>query len=338
MGVLRIGWAMITVLAVLAAAPVAAQHAPDAVHPEYVPGEYRVFTGTGQPATLEDLVAAMGDHEVVFVGERHDDPTGHMLQARMLAGAFESYGSVALSLEFFERDVQPVLDEYLAGLITEHAFLAASRPWARYTTDYRPLVEFSRAHGIDVIAANAPRRYVTRVTRHGRESLHDLPAAALEHLPPLPYGQPSPEYRDQWIQVISAVMRQEGTRCGVPVDDPPAPVGAHDDMGNQLHGQVLWDATMAWWIGRYLEANPGTLVLHLAGSFHVARGTGTPEQLEAYRPGTRAMIVVLRPVDDVAAFEPAPVSEWGDYVIQTEKARTLEAIECRAFLEERGSR
>jgi uncharacterized iron-regulated protein len=304
-----------------------------------------VFTDAGQPTTLEAVVAAMGGHDVVFIGETHDDPTAHWLEAELLKGAWETYGTapadgapprrLALSLEFFERDVQPVLDEYLADLITESAFVAASRPWPRYATDYRPLIEFSREHGIDVIASNAPRRYASRVTRHGRESLEDLPARALAYLPPLPYGQPSREYRDQWIQVISRVMRLEGTRCGVPVHDAPAPVGAHSEMGNQLHTQALWDASMAWWISRYLDAHPRALVLHMVGGFHVARGTGTPEHLAAYRPGASFMIVMLRPVDEVGVFEPAPEGEWGDFVIQTERARTLEAIECRAFLADR---
>jgi uncharacterized iron-regulated protein len=324
-------------------APAAAQAAPDTV---YEPGEYRVFTGAGQPASLDDIVAAMAAHQVVFIGETHDDPTAHMLQARLLERARESYGApspadraprpMALSLEFFERDVQLVLDEYLADLIAESAFLAASRPWPRYETDIRPLVELAKAHGLPVIAANAPRRYATRVTRHGRESLHDLPALALDHLPPLPYPQPSDAYRDQWIAVMADVMQQEGTRCGIPVDHPPAPVGAHARMGNQLHAQTLWDASMAWWIARHLDQHPEALVLHLSGGFHVARGTGTPELLETYRPGTRHMIVMIRPVEELDAFEPAPDGEWGDFVIQTERARTMEAIECRAIREAHG--
>ncbi|MGD2071747.1 MAG: ChaN family lipoprotein [Gemmatimonadota bacterium] len=313
----------------------------------YAPGEYRVFTGDGDPSSIDDLVAAMGPHSVVFIGETHDDPTGHLLEKVLLERAWAAYGPparaeggtarpVALSLEFFQRDVQPILDEYLEGLITEESFRNDSRPWPRYETDYRPLIEFSKENGLDVIAANAPRRYVTRVTRHGRESLRDLGPRALESLPPLPYGQPSEAYRNQWIQVISEVMEQEGTRCGVPVDNPPAPPGSHANMGNQLHSQVLWDATMAWSVARYLESHPDALVVHMVGGFHVARGTGIPEHLETYRPGASYMIVMLRPVEDIDAFEPAPEGRWGDYVIQTDGSRTLEAIECREFRREHG--
>lgn len=325
-----------------------------AVDSAYVAGAYSVFTRAGEPATLDDVVAEMGRHEVVFIGETHDDPTGHMLEAELLRRAYEAYGTpasgdtpgdaarpVALSLEFFEHDVQLVLDEYLAGLITEKAFRSDSRPWERYQTDYRPLIEFAKEKGLVVVAANAPRRYATRVTLHGRESLESLGPEALATLAPLPYGQASEAYKQQWIQQISEVMEQEGKKCGVPIDQLPAgveggpappPPGAHAMMGNQLQSQVLWDATMAWWANDELLRHPDALVLHMVGSFHVERGTGIPEQLERYRPGASRMIVVLRPVEDVETFEPAPQGEWGEFVIQTDKSHTLEEIECSRLL------
>jgi len=320
----------------------------------YVAGEYQVFTGAGAPASIADIIAEMGRHQVVFVGETHDDPTGHMLEAELLQRAYDAYGAegandsaprpVVLSLEFFERDVQPILDEYLSGLITEQSFRAASRPWPRYETDYRPMIEFAREHGLAVIAANAPRRYVTRVGMYGRESLNDLSPEARQTLAPLPYGQPSEEYRRQWIQTIMEVMKEEGMKCGLPIPAPAdgdaavqarAPVGTHAEMGNQMHSQVLWDATMAYAISLALAARPNALVLHMVGGFHVERGTGTPEHLEAYRPGTSRMIVLLRPAKDIDTFEPAPDGQWGDFVIQTDASRTLEEIECREYLAKR---
>lgn len=333
--------------AVLIALPLAAQDSsPGVGDTAYVAGEYRVFAGDGTPAALDDIAAAMAAVEVVFVGETHDDPTGHWLELELLQRAHDAVGadttvenprSATLSLEFFQRDAQPILDEYLAGLITEKAFLAASRPWPRYQTDYRPMIEFAKEQGLAVVAANAPRRYANRVTRLGRESLSDLSADALATLAPLPYGQPSKAYRDQWIQTIMAVMEEENMKCGKPiVDSTPADSGAggqhqsaHGNMGNQLHSQVLWDATMAYWINDHLVRRPDDLVLHMVGSFHVARGTGIPEQLERYRPGTTSMIVMLRAVEDITTFEPAPSGTWGDFVIQTDQSRTLEAIECR---------
>lgn len=329
---------LLPALLLLPALPARAQ-TPPAADTAYVAGAWRVYTGAGAPATLDDVVRAMAAQQVVFIGETHDDPTAHLLELELLKAAADAHGGsrpVALSLEFFERDVQLPLDEYLAGRISETSFRSDARPWPRYQADYRPLVEYAKERGLAVIAANAPRRYVTKVTREGRASLSELSDQAKAFLPPLPYGQPSPAYRDQWIAVISAVMEQEGTRCGVPVERAPAPPGSHRNMGNQLDAQVLWDAAMADAIARHLAGRRDALVLHMVGGFHVERGTGTPEQLQAYAPGTRFMVVSIRPVDDVYGFEPAPAGTWGDFVIQTEKARTLEAIECRQFRARQG--
>jgi uncharacterized iron-regulated protein len=318
-------------------------------HPDYVPGEYRVFSGDGRSATMDDIVAAMGRNEVVFIGETHDDPTGHALEAELFRRAYETYGmgtddaeatrSVTASLEFFQHDAQPILDEYLAGLISESTFRAASRPWPRYQTDYRPIVEYAKEHELSVVAANAPRRYTNRVTRLGREALWDLSAEARASLAPLPYAKASRAYLDQWVMTMSSVMEQEQMKCGVPIEQEAsdeegaashqAPMGNHGNSGNLLDGQVLWDATMAYWISDHLVRNPDALVLHMVGSFHVARGTGTPEHLTRYRPGASSMIIMMRSVEDIDQFEPAPAGEWGDFVIQTDQAHTLEAIECR---------
>lgn len=333
-------------LGLLIALPARAQDSsPSVGDTAYVAGEYRVFRGDGSPASLDDVVAAMGSHEVVYVGETHDDPTAHFLENELLTRAYATYGApaaesgaearpIALSLEFFQRDVQPILDEYLDGLITEKAFLKDSRPWPRYETDYRPMIEFSRENELAVVAANSPRRYASRVTLHGRESLADLSAEAKATLAPLPYGEASEEYRAQWIQMIIKVMEEERMKCGEPIPEAelaalPSGGNAHGNMGGQLHSQVLWDATMAYWLTDHLVRHPDALVLHMVGSFHVARGTGIPEQVERYRPGTSSMIVMLRAVSDIDAFEPAPAGEWGEFVIQTDESRTLEALECR---------
>ena len=65
-----------------------AQDASPELDSAYVAGEYRVFTGAGASASIDDIIAEMGRHQVVFIGETHDDPTGHMLEAELLKAAF----------------------------------------------------------------------------------------------------------------------------------------------------------------------------------------------------------------------------------------------------------
>jgi len=299
-------------------------------------GEYRVFTGSGEETNLDAIVSAMADRNVVFIGESHNDLTGHFLELELLSRAFEAYGGspserpVVLSVEMFERDVQYVVDEYLDDLITEDQFQRSSRPWTEYETDYKPMVEFAKENGLRVIAANAPRRYANRVTRHGRDALLELSPRAQETLPPLPYAMPSAEYKAQFRQAMVDAMEDMRERCPMPPAmargargdsaRPAMPMASHATRSNPLNAQALWDASMAYAISRHLMRQPDALVLHMVGSFHVEKGTGTPEHLARYRPGTSAMIVVIRPVEDIEAFDPERDGENEDFVILTDES------------------
>jgi uncharacterized iron-regulated protein len=73
---------------------------------------------------------------------------------------------------------------------------------------------------------------------------------------------------------------------------------------------------MAYSIHETLEREERPLVFHLAGSFHVANFTGVPEVLESYRPGTRRLVLVARPSDDLESL-PDEFAGEGDFVILT---------------------
>jgi len=105
---------------------------------------------------------------------------------------------------------------------------------------------------------------------------------------------------------------------GEPADSMAAsmPGGpAHGGMEYMLDAQSLWDATMAWSVVQALKANPGALVVHVVGAFHVEHGTGIPEQLSRYRPGAKRVIVSVRPAGDIGAFDPEEHAGLGDFVV-----------------------
>jgi uncharacterized iron-regulated protein len=87
--------------------------------------------------------------------------------------------------------------------------------------------------------------------------------------------------------------------------------------GSPLDGQTLWDAAMGHSVARALERTPEALVLHMAGGFHVERGTGIAEALLHYRPWTRVLTVAARPVQDPGSFEVERHGQLGDFVVLT---------------------
>jgi len=243
------------VLGFALAGPVDAQQAADSgnesAQPQIVEGvDYRVYDRNGEPSSLLAIVGAAVGDDVLLGGEEHDDMVGHAFETLLFERVLDEIGgpatsgrTVILSLEMFERDVQYVVDEYLAGLISEDHFLRSSRPWDDYEARYRPLVELAREHGAPVVAANAPRRYVNRVTNEGPESLSILSEQARAFLPPLPYPGPSRVYREQWEAIMTAAM------VGADADstgtaDSTAGGSGYAISPTVIYSQALWDASM----------------------------------------------------------------------------------------------
>jgi len=281
----------------------AAAPSPDAAMSE----PYRVYTDAGAPATLDDLVAAMAEADVVILGEQHDDSTTHALQLRLFQAADALDRPAVLSLEMFERDVQPVLDEYLAGMIRERDFLAAARPWGNYVTDYRPVVEYAREEGLPVLAANAPQRYVSRVSRLGPDSLAGLSPAAQAVLPP--DVAPASEALAAEFNALMRGMMGHGASSDDSASDSTTSAaeavhGSAPDLSNLLAAQNLRDAAMGHTLAAYLDTHPGHRIVHLNGTFHSEGGLGVPEHLARYRPGTRALVVTARPDDAFPNLDP----------------------------------
>jgi uncharacterized iron-regulated protein len=277
--------------------------------------EFRVYASDGKPSSIEEVVGAFGAADAVLVGEAHDDAVGHRVEAELLRLAFVRYGApgetrrapraVAVSLEMFERDVQTVVDEYSAGLISERHFLLSSRPWRNYETDYRPLVEFALSHGMPVIAANAPARYVSRVALEGPASLAALPKESRAWLPPLPVAPASREYAAKFARFIGEASDS----------------AAHASTF-LLDAQNLRDAAMAHAVAEHLRRAPSALVLHFNGRFHSEGRLGVAEHLLRLRPKARVLVVTIIPTPAFDDFAAAGVRGLGDFVVLTKPART----------------
>jgi uncharacterized iron-regulated protein len=196
----------------------------------------------------------------------------------------------------FERDVQPGLDSYLAGSIGEEEFLKGARPWPRYATDYRPLVEMARAHRWPVVAANVPRRLASEVAKKGLAAVEALP----QDQRPLAARQlqcPLDGYFDRFAGTMSA---HGGHGEKVSPEDTRAMTERY------YFSQCVKDETMAESIAAAFDrqqGRPGTIV-HYTGAFHSDFGAGTAERVRRRLPGRRVAIVSMLPVENLDALTP----------------------------------
>lgn len=281
---------------------------------------FALFTGSGDPVSWDQIRDSMGRADVILVGEQHNDSIGHRIEFELLQILHSDSswsGALGVSMEMFDRDVQQIVNEYLAGFISEDHFIKSARAWDNYKTDYRPLVEYAREHELDVVAANSPRRYVNRVSRIGTESLEELPASARQYLPPLPVDGPTEEYQEKWDKEMAAAMEHmpQPDTAAVEGEEMPEAHGGFN-LSRMFAAQNVWDAGMAYSIVGFLTDNPRSKVIHYVGSFHVESRSGLPDHIENYRPATSQVVIYIHPVATPKEFD-ASLTGRGDFVIQT---------------------
>lgn len=249
----------------------------------------------GAPVTVAEAADALASADVVFLGEEHDNDEAHRLQLALTEALLARRGEVAVSMEMFERDAQPRLELYLAGVIDEDHFLAGTRPWGNYAAHYRGAIELAKARGLDVIAGNVYRPIASRVAKQGLAAAKGDPWAA-----EVVDAEPRGEYFERFV----AVMGQ----------DP-----AHPSERIQLvyAAQAVKDDTMAESIARYLDSRgaEAPLVVHWCGKFHSDYGLGTVERLLARRPDLRVAVVSTLSGAEGARLDEGDERRLGDFVM-----------------------
>lgn len=212
---------------------------------------------------VNDAYARLARHAVALLGETHDNAEHHRWQLHTIAGLHALCPNMALGFEMFPRRVQPVLDRWSNGELSETAFLMQvewQRVWGMDPALYLPLFHFARTHRLPMLALNIERdsqkRYATdpAVPLTEREGVGDpAPATAAYRARLLPWFQQGP--------------------MGGPDLDASSP-----HFARFVRAQQFWDRAMAEAIA---AGRDGRLVVGIMGSSHVAYCDGVAFQLAA---------------------------------------------------------
>ena len=276
---------------------------------------YRVV----QPSTVAEvapsaMVQQLSRADVVFFGEQHDDAETHRAEAEVLEAIGRLGRPVVLSLEMFERDVQPALDDYLAGRASETDFLARSRPWDRYRTDYRRLVELAKQNHWRVVAANVPRSLASAVGSKGLAALDTLDTrerawAARDNV------CPKDDYHARFLESMQG--HSAGGAAPSASDTLPTAVAERFYLA-----QCVKDETMAESIvTARLESPRDAIVVHYDGAFHSDYAQGTVMRVKRRQPSWTLAVVTAVPVSDPAIAPIVTQSGKADYIIFTRRGR-----------------
>ncbi|MGD8311790.1 MAG: ChaN family lipoprotein [Gammaproteobacteria bacterium] len=215
---------------------------------------------------LAGLIPRLADRRVVLIGEIHDRLEHHLVQLEIIRRLHAIHPRLAIGMEAFQQPFQGVLDEYLAGKLSEREMLQASEYYSRWRFDYRlyaPILRYAREHGLPVVALNLPTELTRKVGREGMAALTEGERAQL------------PAEIDRSDDAYTARLREIYEQH---------PGEGRQGFENFLDVQLLWDEGMAKRAADYLEAHPDYRMVLLAGRGHLAWGSGIPQRLERRLP------------------------------------------------------
>lgn len=241
---------------------------------------YLIYNKNGNVVSYQSLKVQSTSSDLIFFGELHNNVIAHWLQIELLQDlASDTVRPTSVGMEMFEADQQLLIDEYFAGLISQSSFENEARLWNNYSTDYKPVLEFSKENDLKLIATNIPRRYASAVYGGGLEVLDELSEEAKQWMMPLPVEVDTdlPGYQ-------SMLEMAQG----------------HGGM-NIVYAQAVKDATMAHFISTNLEEN--SRILHLNGSYHSNDYEGIVWYVKRYRPEIRVLTINTILVDDVKSVD-----------------------------------
>ncbi|MDA7980625.1 MAG: ChaN family lipoprotein [Pirellulales bacterium] len=245
--------------------------------------------------SIRDAAEELARRDVVFLGEEHDSTPGHEMQLALIRDMHKERADLVISMEMFERDVQGVVDDYLGDRIDEEEFLKHARPWPSYADHYRPIIEYAKEHGVDVIAGNVPRRIASEVAKGNAPATADAVYIA---------RQTSAPEDGYWENFQGAMSGHGGTDNG-------------DAVRLFYQAQCLKDDAMAEAIVDYLAVHPHRqpLVIHLCGKFHSDGGLGTVSRLVDRSPLLQVGVVSMETIEAGAKPTAASYVDQAHFVV-----------------------
>lgn len=284
--------------------------------PCVAPGQWRAADGT-HPAP-PSLIRTLAAKAVVLLGESHTSRDDHRWQLQTLAALHAHNPNMVIGFEAFPRSVQPVLDRWIRGELSEPAFLKAARwheVW-RFDPDlYMDLFHFARINRIPMVAMNVENALIRAVRAQGWSA---IPLDAREGV-----STPAPA-TPGYLEILKAVYDEHAPKkrhgaAPLPPEGQKAPAAPAiadgvdaDGFARFAEAQVTWDRAMAEALARARGGAPGTVVVGIVGRGHLEYGFGIPRQLADL--GVKETAVLLpwqpdRPCADLARPDGTPLAD-----------------------------
>jgi uncharacterized iron-regulated protein len=222
--------------------------------------------------SFDRMVGEVSKSRVIVIGETHDSQSDHDLQLRIIRTLHEGGAQLAVGLEMFRAENQELLDKWWRwGMSTEQFEVLYRENWDMPWPLYRDIFLYSRQKRIPLVGLNVPRDVISKVAREGFASLTE---AERKKLPPGLTCTLDETYRS----FIRSAFTEHARSSGLSFD-------------HFCEAQMVWDTAMAIHALEYLDRNPGSRIVILAGSAHAWK-RAIPRQIATMRPDVTVSVIL----------------------------------------------
>ncbi len=232
-------------------------------------------TASGKIVTIDDIISRNKDTNVFIIGEAHDNYLCHTFQRDFIEALVKKYPNLVVGFEFFQREDNPVLEQWRNGQITEEELIKKTEWYKRGGQNYgytRLIMDIIKKYKIKTIGLNLPRTLLRNVSRKGYSS---LTTDEKKLFPTINIPNPEHEY---FIKNIFGTFAAQ-----VPMW-----------FTNTYTAQKCWDVIFAESMRQTLAQKEfkGFKGVIIAGSNHVSYKLGTPFRYEKADPKVKITTIV----------------------------------------------
>jgi uncharacterized iron-regulated protein len=229
----------------------------------------------GRFISADALVAGLVKARYVLLGERHDNPDHHRVQAALVRALLAAGRRPAVAFEMLTADDADAVARHLAAAPRDAAGLAGAVDWKRSGWPdwafYQPIAQAALDAELPIVAANLAPATARALARGNRAALSERLAARYALDQPLPGGAQA-----------ELAAELHAAHCG---HLPP------DRVEGMVLAQRARDATLA--DSMLAAARDGAVLI--AGKGHVRTDRGVPIYLRAREP--EAVIAAVTPLE-----------------------------------------
>jgi uncharacterized iron-regulated protein len=231
--------------------------------------------------SFEELLSHVLAADVIFIGEEHYTPSHLEAAQKILHALLAHHRQPVLAMEMFSWDAQPALDQYIQDpgftipQLMEKSLWQTN--WGGEFADYQPLVNFAKAHRLQILGLNPPRPLVRLVATQGLVEARQDPE--MEKWPIGDLVTDDPEYEQLIFEQIEACH-------------PGLPDQAYRRI---FEASIFRDEGMAHIITSYLKNTypaVGPIVSYTGGG-HIQYKIPVPKRVVRKQPGAKPVTIYL---------------------------------------------